>query len=66
MCWAGAASLELGEKGNATEVDFDGMSYDSHGRMSVGDKAGHGDDIEGWEHNVIVIVKEAETFPSEI
>lgn len=51
----------LGDERNATEVDLDGLSFDSHDKMSIGDKAGDSNKIKRWEGYVIPIVK---TFPS--
>lgn len=55
----------LGDETNATEVNLvDGLSFDSHDKISMVDKAGYSNKIKGWQGYVIPIVKMAETFPS--
>ncbi len=61
---AEAALKELGDERNTTEVDFDGLGFDSHDRMSVGNKEGHSEGIKRWEGFVIPGVKVKDTFPS--
>lgn len=55
----------LRDETNATEVNFDGLSFNSHDKITTVDKAGYSNTIKGWQGYVIPIVKMAENFSKQ-